>query len=292
VSTPPFVDLPAGVTVERWPVRGSHRAVMHAGLAADRPWVLMVPGFTGSKEDFIAVLPLLAAAEVGAVTFDQLGQCDSDGSIEATDYALPLLAADVAAIADTAAERYRLAAPHLLGHSFGGLVTQEAVASGVIAPASLVLFCTGPSGLPTERWGELPDLVDALEHSDLAQIWRIMHDMEEAEDVVPPPADVASFLERRWHANNAVQMREFALQLMNTASLTARLLPAMARIPTTVMWGEHDDAWPIVMQRNMAAALGVAAIELPGVGHSPNAQDPQAMVDALLGGWSRGQAGR
>ena len=260
---------------------------MHAGLAADRPWVLLVPGFTGSKEDFIAVLPLLATAGVGAVSFDQLGQHESDGSNDAADYAVPLLASDVSGIADAAAEKFNLAPPHLLGHSFGGLVVQEAVASGAIRPASLVLFCTGPGALPAERWGELPDLVAALEHSELAEIWRIMRDMEEAEDVVPPPTDVAAFLERRWHANNPVQMREFALQLMHAPSVTARLLPTIATIPTTVVWGEHDDAWPIVMQRNMAADLGAPAIELPGVGHSPNAQDPQAMVDALLGVWSR-----
>jgi pimeloyl-ACP methyl ester carboxylesterase len=260
---------------------------MHAGLAADRPWVLLVPGFTGSKEDFIAVLPLLAAAGVGAVSFDQLGQHESDGSTEAADYALPLLAEDVVAIADMAAGRFDLAPPHLLGHSFGGLVAQEAVASGSIRPTSLVLFCTGPGALPVERWGELPDLVDALEHSELAEIWRIMHDMEEAEDVVPPPADVAAFLERRWHANNPVQMREFAVQLMHAPSLTARLLPVIAGIPTTVVWGEDDDAWPIAMQRRMAAELGVTTVELAGLGHSPNAQDPQAMVDALLRAWSR-----
>ena len=60
----------------------------------------MVPGFTGSKEDFIAVLPLLAEAEVGVVTFDQLGQYESDGSDRPEDYAIELLAADVGEIID------------------------------------------------------------------------------------------------------------------------------------------------------------------------------------------------
>ena len=287
VSTPPFIDLPPGVTIERWPARGTERAVMHTGLVANRPWALLVPGFTGSKEDFIAVLPLLAEAGVGAVSFDQLGQNESGGSADAGDYALPLLAADVAVIADTVAERFGLASPHLLGHSFGGLVVQEAVATGMIRPASLTLFCTGPGALPRERWGAVPDLVAALEHSDLAEIWRIMHEMEEAEETVPPPADVAAFLERRWHANSPVQLREFALLLMHQPRLTGRLRPAIADIPTTVMWGEDDDAWPVEIQADMAAELGVTSVELPGVGHSPNAQDPQAMVDALLRAWAR-----
>ncbi|MCX6432718.1 MAG: alpha/beta hydrolase [Actinobacteria bacterium] len=287
MSTPPFIDLPPGVIVERWPVRGTERAVMHTGLVADRPWALLVPGFTGSKEDFIAVLPLLAETGVGAVSFDQLGQNESDGSVDAGDYALPLLAADIAVIAETAAAQFGLTAPHLLGHSFGGLVVQEAVAAGMIRPASLTLFCTGPGGLPPERWGAVPDLVAALEHADLAEIWRIMHEMEEADETVPPPLDVAAFLERRWHANSPVQLREFALLLMHQPRLVERLRPAIAVIPTTIMWGEDDDAWPIEVQADMAAELGVTSVELPGVGHSPNAQDPQAMVDALLRAWAR-----
>ena len=241
VSTPPFIDLPPGVTIERWPARGTERAVMHTGLVANRPWALLVPGFTGSKEDFIAVLPLLAEAGVGAVSFDQLGQNESGGSADAGDYALPLLAADVAVIADTVAERFGLASPHLLGHSFGGLVVQEAVATGMIRPASLTLFCTGPGALPRERWGAVPDLVAALEHSDLAEIWRIMHEMEEAEETVPPPADVAAFLERRWHANSSVQLREFALlhELMLNAG---RVLSREQLAQKLYAWGEEIES--------------------------------------------------
>ena len=56
-------------------------------------------------------------------------------------------------------------------------------------------------------------------------------------------------------------------------------------LPTVVMWGEHDDAWPVATQRSMAARLGAPAVELPGLGHSPNAQDPQATVAALLAAW-------
>ncbi|MHB1066011.1 MAG: hypothetical protein ACYC2Z_01075 [Candidatus Nanopelagicales bacterium] len=53
--TPPRIDLPAGVTVERWSIPGSERAVMRTAIADAREWAVFVPGFTGSKEDFIAV---------------------------------------------------------------------------------------------------------------------------------------------------------------------------------------------------------------------------------------------
>ena len=289
VSTPPFVDLPNGVLAERWPVRDRERAVLHAGMANARQWAILVPGFTGSKEDFIALLPLLAEAGVGGIAIDQLGQYESDASSDAADYALNLLAADVAELAGLAATRFgRADAPHLLGHSFGGLVVQEAVAGHHLRPASLLLFCTGPGALPRERWESLPELVDALQHAELSTIWRIMHEMEEAEDLVRPSAAVADFLERRWHANSPVQLREFARRLMDQPDLVARVRPVVAAgMATTVMWGELDDAWPVEAQARMAADLGATAVELPGVGHSPNAQDPHLTATALLDAWGR-----
>jgi pimeloyl-ACP methyl ester carboxylesterase len=56
-------------------------------------------------------------------------------------------------------------------------------------------------------------------------------------------------------------------------------------IPVTVMWGEHDDRWPTEMQASMAEQLGVPAVELPGVGHSPNADHPDLLVEYLLRVW-------
>jgi pimeloyl-ACP methyl ester carboxylesterase len=287
VSTPPFVDLPAGATVESWRVRGSDRSVMHIGLERSSRWSVLVPGFTGSKEDFIAVLPLLADAGIGALAFDQLGQHQSSGSDVPADYGVDLLAADLSdVIAEAMLRRRSPGAPHLVGHSFGGLVAQAAVAGGRVRPSSLTLLCTGPGALPEERWEGLPGLVDALDQHDLATIWRIMREMEQAEDIVAPPAPVAAFLEARWHANHPVQLRQVAQHLMEEPDRVEELAPVVAAgLPTTVMWGEHDDAWPVGTQRVMAERLGATAVELAGLGHSPNAQDAPALVRALLATW-------
>lgn len=287
VSTPPYVDLPAGAVVERWRVRDSELAVMHLGLEDSTDWVALVPGFTGSKEDFIAVLPVLAEAGVGALAFDQLGQYQSTGSDDPADYEIDLLAADLSdVVAEAIGRRGRPEGPHLVGHSFGGLVAQAAVAAGGVRPSSLTLLCTGPGALPESRWAGLPSLVDALDQHDLATIWRIMREMEEAEDVVPPPPAVAAFLEQRWHANHPVQLRQVAQHLMSEPDRSARLAPLVAAgLTTTVMWGEHDDAWPVDEQRAMADRLGAPAVELAGLGHSPNAQDPRMLVEALMNAW-------
>jgi len=283
VSTPPFVQIPDGVVVERWMARGSERAVMRTELDGARDWVVLVPGFTGSKEDFIAVLPLLAAAGVDAVTYDQLGQHESDGSDDPADYDLALLAGDLGEIIQRAAVLRRGAArPLLVGHSFGGLVAQQAVASGIDV-AAFVALCTGPGALPAHRHGGLQDLIDALPHSDMAAIWAIMREQAKAAGEKPVAPDVREFLQRRWLGNNPHQVREFAHLLMTAPSLDSQLRARVdAGLPVTVMWGECDDAWPIDAQAAMATQWGATAIQLEGLGHSPNAERPDVLAAALV----------
>ena len=260
---------------------------MHADLANSSEWTVLVPGFTGSKEDFIAVLAPLAAAGIGSLTFDQLGQHESDASGEPGDYAITALAADLGAVIDEAARRFdRADPPHLVGHSFGGLVSQQALINGDVRPASFVALCTGPGALPAERWSALPDLVAALPDTGLDAIWSRVKELDAAAGKPAPPEDIEAFLHRRWLANSPVQLRQCALLLMEQPSLTADMRTVVdAGLPMTVMWGERDDAWPLRVQARMAEDLAVGAVEIPGAGHSPNADSPDALVTYLLAAW-------
>jgi pimeloyl-ACP methyl ester carboxylesterase len=265
---------------------------MHSGLDEAADWAVLVPGFTGSKEDFIALPPLLAEHGIGLLSYDQVGQHESDGSDQPGDYALPMLAADLAALIDEAARRHgRSDRPHLVGHSFGGLVAQQAVSTKVVQPRSLVLLCSGPGALPPERQGPLPTLVEALPGTDLGTLWRLKGEADErararSMRVAAPSASVEAFLERRWMANHPMQLREFGRILLEQPALTDEVAAVVqAGLHTSVLWGEHDDAWPIPMQRALAQALGAQAFEIAGVGHSPNAEQPEALVAALVQAW-------
>jgi len=305
MSTPPHLDLPAGSVLERWPGRVGALAVLHSGLTdgvpgADRAdaWVVLVPGFTGSKEDFIALPPLLAASGIGMLTYDQIGQHESDGSDDAADYALHRLAEDLASVIGHAAERLgRADPPHLVGHSFGGLVAQQAVASGAVRPASLVLLCTGPGALPPHRHGPLPTLVESLPHTSLATLWEMKRALDEVDaaargEVSAQVPEVEAFLERRWLRNHPVQLQQFGRILLEQPAVTIALGERIRgtaggdSIRTTVIWGEHDDAWPIGLQQQLAGELDAQAIEIPGAGHSPNADSPDALIAALLRAWA------
>ena len=283
MSTPPFIELPDSLVVERWSVRSAERAVMRTRLTGTDDWFVLVPGFTGSKEDFIAVLPLLADAGFATLSYDQLGQHESDGSADPRDYDLTSLAADLAALIDTARTRLGFAVgPQLVGHSFGGLVAQRAVAEGLDV-AGFTALCTGPGALPPHRHGGLSDLIEALPHTDMASIWAIMRAQAAAAGEQPSDPAVREFLSRRWLNNDPHQIREFAHQLMTATAVTDPMRDRVAGgLPVTVMWGEFDDAWPLEVQAAMARDWGAPSAQLAGLGHSPNAQRPDELVAALL----------
>jgi pimeloyl-ACP methyl ester carboxylesterase len=284
VSTPPRVTLPPGVSVEEWDLRDGHRAVMHSGLDECDSWIVMIPGFTGSKEDFIALPDLLVNSGVGMLTFDQFGQFESASSDDPAAYALDVLAEDVGSIIAVARERFgRSDSPHLLGHSFGGLVAQQALVQHGLNVRSFTAFCTGPGALPPDRWGALPELVAALPHTDLSELWQRKVELDEAAGVPAPPQEIQEFLRTRWVRNHPNQLKQFAHTLMEQSSFTDRLRPRVdAGLEMAVVWGEFDDAWPISTQQRMANELGVTGVEIPGVGHSPNAEAPELTVQTLL----------
>src|SRR5215472_9622136 len=99
-----MLRLPDGVrrvTVET--ARGAFAALeaMPGAGVAERQPALLIPGYTGSKEDFLPVLGPLAQAGRRVIAIDMRGQYESPAAADADGYSLPALAADVAMIADT-----------------------------------------------------------------------------------------------------------------------------------------------------------------------------------------------
>src|SRR4249919_2471464 len=89
--------------------------------------VLLLPGYTGSKEDFAPILDPLAANGFRAVAIDLPGQYESPGPDDEAAYAPMALGAVCAVVARDLAAGGRLV---LLGHSFGGLVARGAALAG------------------------------------------------------------------------------------------------------------------------------------------------------------------
>jgi pimeloyl-ACP methyl ester carboxylesterase len=285
MSTPTSLNLPEGTrraTVET--ARGEFAVLdaMPAAGPSELGTALLVPGYTGSKEDFIAILGQLAAAGRRVIAVDQRGQNQTAGPDDPDAYDLRELGADVTAL--VAATK----ATHLLGHSFGGLVVREAVIGGC-SPVSLTLMSSGPAALPGTRAEELHFMLNYLDGTPtaalpakVAEIWAGVLKPEAVAAGVTHP--VMAFLEERMLANNPTGLVTMAAHLLKAEDKTAEL--AARGIPTFVLYGEDDNAWPTSQQAEMAARLGAERTCIPGAAHNPNVEAPATTADALTKFWN------
>jgi len=242
---------------------------------------LLIPGFTGSKEDFAVLLPLLADAGWIVATYDQRGQYETAGTADHA-YTLAAYAADARAVADSllgTAEQI-----HLVGHSFGGLVAATAVLDEPGRWASLTLMCSGPGGLPSGAGREealaAADSIprDGLEASYQAKVAR-----DASRGRPAPPPEIADFLRHRFLANSPGSLAAIARLLGDAPDLTGDL--AGLDVPVRMLRGADDDAWPHDIQDALAAATGTHVEVVDGAAHSPAVEQPEATRDALVRGW-------
>jgi len=289
VSTPTSLELPdraRRTTVSC--ARGTFAALeaFPASGACELGTALLVPGYTGSKEDFIALLGPLSAAGRRVIAIDIRGQYQTPGPDDPAAYDWPELAADISALAKATDTT------HLLGHSFGGLVTREAVLAGY-TPASLTLMSSGPDALPGPRAEDLRAMLaylDGTPTQDLkAKIEEIWHGALEPQAIESGVShEILEFLKDRMLTNNPVGLVTMATELITAPDKTKAL--AARDIPTLVLYGEDDNAWPPTVQAEMATRVGAQNFCIPGATHNPNVEAPATTAHALTQFWTTAEA--
>ncbi len=256
-----------------------------AAEAGERGTALLVPGFTGSKEDFIAILRPLATRGFRVVTYDQRGQFETPGPAGPEGWSLEAFGQDVLAVVEAVGGPV-----HLLGHSFGGLVVRQALLADPAAARSLVLLCTGPAALDGDRPGLLNLMADGVESVGLAQVRAITRAMDLENGWVPhPDPAVEAFLDRRFLANDPASLAAMARILASATDRTSEL--AQLDLSILVACGEDDDAWSPKIQEETASQLGARFVSLPEAAHSPAAESPEATARLLAGFWDSVEAG-
>ncbi len=255
-------------------------AALQIAPESGEPWAsaLLVPGFTGSKEDFVAVLPALGAAGVAATTIDQRGQHESPwGPPEAYDF--DRLAADLLEVARG------LSGPvHLVGHSLGGLVARRAVLADPTAFASLTLMSSGPAGIVGGRREELTLLLTDLPTTDIEILFDRQLERDRAAGLPQQPPALTAFLRSRALASCPTGLARTGEQLRDEPDLVDDLQATGIR--TLVIYGVSDNAWPPALQDDMAARLGAQRVAIEGAAHSPAAESPDRTAAALVSFWS------
>mgnify|MGYP003586616479 CR=1 FL=1 len=281
VSVPPFLTLPRGVTRGVVDLPDARLATLQAGPRDSATRALLVAGFTGSKEDYIAVLPLLGHAGVHAVAYDQVGQYQSPTDADEARFTIDALASDVIAL--SRAIWPTGPRPHLVGHSLGGLVSRLAVLTSPVDFASLTLLASGPHAVPEHQRPPLELLQKILPETDLEMVWQAKKALDESKGLPEPPVPMREFLHVRWVASSPHGLRAKAGILLTEADRVDEL--AAVDLPTLVMFGSDDDVWSPDTQLAMAGRLGAATVSVPGVGHSPASEAPEHTARALLAFW-------
>jgi pimeloyl-ACP methyl ester carboxylesterase len=232
---------------------------------------ILIHGFTGSKEDFDYIGPLLAAGGYRTFAPDSRGIHESPHAHDSTSYSMLAYARDAIDIA----KHFQLSSPHLFGHSYGGAVAQRAVVAEPQLFSSLTLFCSGPHS--RENLGLSKVILERQVGKTMQQSWD-----EFAGDLYIGHKREA-LMQKRWLANDPLSILEQAKDLSTFTSV----IPALAatEIPTHVIYGERDDAWPLAMQDQMARDLSAPVTVIKGAGHCPNEDQPESTAEAIANFW-------
>jgi pimeloyl-ACP methyl ester carboxylesterase len=266
-----MVDVTRTLVTPEGPV-----AVLDAG---DGPAVLFVPGYTGTKEDFALLLPLLADAGLRAVAMDLPGQFQTPGPDHLAGYTPDALARSVLSVAA------QLGRPHLVGHSFGGLVSRAAVIADPGAVRSLVLMGSGPSSIGGDRRERMAALEPVLAAGGMPAVYEALETIAAADpDWALMPAEERAFLRTRFLAGSPAGLQGMGDALRAEPDRTEEL--AATGLPLLVLYGEHDDAWSPSVQAAMADRLDAPTTEIADAIHSPAAQQPAATARGLLEFWA------
>lgn len=245
----------------------------HVGTA------LLVPGYTSSADTFNMLLQPLSERGYKVVTFSQRGQCLSEGPDVTAGYELPRLGQDIHEVI----QKLGLGTDvHLLGHSFGGVVSIEAVLQDHSPFASLTMWNSGPRNMGGDL---LEQRYGLLEHGPRA--YYVGSQLAAGKD---PEADlkgelnvIEQYYYDRLMSTNPAQLEAGINILIDQVDRTLEL--SRTGIPVLVSHGANDDAWPIEMQRVMAEQLGADYWVIANAGHSAHADRTHASAQLLATFW-------
>lgn len=240
------------------------------------PRVLLIPGATGSKEDFSLMLPQLAAAGYFVLSCDIAGQYESSGAgPEHLDpprkhYDYPLFTADLIALLEAGG-----GAAHVVGYSFAAIVAQLGFAQRPELFRSLTLLSCPPEPGNSFRGVQRIGRFSGWASPRVGAALMILGIRSNVVRVAP---NRMRFVRHRFGFTRRSSVTDIFGLMQHAPDL--RPLLAAASLPKFVAVGEHD-LWPLALHRRFAQAIG-ARIAVYRGGHSPSETSPHQMSRDLI----------
>ncbi len=266
---------PAGAVIMSIPVPSGQLAALAMGNPDD-PWIVLVPGATGSKEDFSLMMPDLAAAGYFVLSYDLAGQYQSAAAGPENlvpprrHYDYELFVEDFLAVMAAGGKP-----AHIVAYSFAAIVAQLAFSKRPDLFKTLTLLSCPPepgqSFRSVSRIGRVSSWANGRIGAALL-IWGIRRGF------VRVPKARQRFVNYRFRFTRRASVRDIYILMKNTPDL--RKLLADAALPKFVAVGEHD-LWPLRLHRLFAQSIG-ARITVYRGGHSPCETSPHQFSRDLL----------
>jgi len=262
--------LPSGSVTSRFAAPSGELAVVSLGDPAD-PRVVLVPGVSGSKEDFTLVMPVLAASGYFVQSYDLAGNFESaDAAPPAgTSYSYELFTDDLIAFLESNGPA------HLLGYSFAGTIAQLATVQRPELVRSLALLATPPEPGNGFRGvkilGPFTWMATGGVGAKLMR-WGIVTNKNRV------PQTRLDFVRRRFEKTSMRSMADIITLMKRAPDLRPQLRDAA--IPKLVAVGQHD-LWPVELHAGLAERIG-AGLAVYDTGHSPCETTPNQLARDLL----------
>lgn len=243
--------------------------IAYEQAGSGEPPFVLVHGYTGSKLDFVDVVPVLAQHR-RVVAYDHRGHGESTNTADAASYTFERLVADAERIVD----RLELPQFDLLGHSMGGVIAMQYVLAHPDRVRSLVLMDTAPvpmTFIPREFVDHVVGVGRAQGmHAVSAMLAGAMGDTDPV---------IAERLAWKFERLDVEAFDALGRELGTYPSMVDRL--GEIACPVSVIVGENDGPLRPAADVLASAINGATLTVIPDAGHSPQDENRAAWLAAI-----------
>lgn len=259
-----------------WLTVPSGRLAAYEAGNPEHPRVVLVPGSTGSKEDFVRMMPLFVEQGFSVLSYDLAGQYESyQAGPENLKPSRPRFDLELFVNDFTAVLEQQRGPSHVLGYSFAGNLTQETYVRRPELFRTMTLLSAPPvPGLAFRRIKRVgwmapftpPGLGAWFMVTGIKRNW------------IPVPEDRLTFVNKRFQLTRQESVVDTIAHMRKTPNHRDAL--RASDLPKLVAVGDHD-LWPREVHAEFASAIGADFVVYP-TGHSPCEFTPHQLAWDML----------